>query len=169
MRKVLLIWMVLWSACKKNPPQQPTQYLNDGFLEASKKANKTIKEIDYEQIRDFIEQQEEDYIAQSGFYMTPTQGMNPPQDGSEIEYSYQVKNLKEEVIYSFEEIGIQHIIMGQQSMIRAIEYGLKKMGEGESTKLLIPSSLAYGITGDGNKIGTDQPLLVDLKLISVSH
>ena len=64
--------------------------------------------------------------------------------------------------------GFRDIPLGKVSDIKAVENALKKLKTGEEVKLLVPSALAFGTYGDGEKIGSDIPLIIDLKIIE-SH
>jgi len=48
-----------------------------------------------------------------------------------------------------------------------VQEGLKKMREGDKVKMIIPSHLAHGLTGDMNKIKPLTPIVVDLHLIEI--
>lgn len=162
-----LLTIFLVSACQKNPPQYPTVYSNDGFLEYSKKFNKDLKDKENEDIQDYIQEQKEDYLStNAGFYMTRTKldSVRLVKDLDTIKFEYQVRNLNDSVIYDYNSVGKQHIVLGQSSIIRGIEFGLKRMSEGETATLLIPSSLAYGVDGDRKNITADTPLVIQIKL-----
>lgn len=169
--KILLFSLLLCSgavlSCKKNPPQHPTQYANDGFLEYSKKFNKQLKDEEDKDIQIYIQNHSEDYLqTNAGFFMTRTEMNNARtvRDLDTIRFQYQVSDMDDEIIYSYDEIGEQLLVMGQASMIPGIEYGLKRMSEGEYAKLLLPSVLAYGVDGDRNEIGADKSLVIEIKL-----
>jgi|SRR5690606_19183657 len=153
--------------CKKNPPQYPTVYSNDGFMEYSKKFNKQLKDSEDKDIQLYIQKHSEDFLpTNAGFFMTRTEVENVRnvKDFDTIRFNYQVSDMEDQIIYSYEDIGEQLIVMGQSSMIPGIEYGLKRMSEGEYAKLLVPSSLAYGVDGDREDIGVDVPLVIEIKL-----
>lgn len=154
-------------SCKKNPPQYPTVYSNDGFLEYSKKFNRELNVSENAQIKDYIQGHSEDYLqTNAGFYMTRTKldSVRLVKDRDTIRFNYQVRNLKDSIIYEYDEIGEQLIVLGQTSVIPGIEYGLKRMSEGENARLLVPSGLAFGVNGDRKSIGADQPLVIDIEL-----
>ncbi|MXV37744.1 hypothetical protein GO491_03475 [Flavobacteriaceae bacterium Ap0902] len=154
-------------SCKKNPPQYPTTYSNDDFMEYSQKFNRELKDLELEKINDYTRNHPEDYLyTNAGFYMTRTRmdSAYRVQDFDTIQFDYELSNLQDDVIYSFDEIGNQTMVLGQSPMIQGLEYGLKRMSEGENAIILIPSSLGYGVSGDGDKIGTDQPLKIELRL-----
>ncbi|MDO5655385.1 MAG: FKBP-type peptidyl-prolyl cis-trans isomerase [Flavobacteriaceae bacterium] len=163
----LIFLTISLSACKKNPPQYPTIYSNDGFLEYSKKFNKQLNSLENEEIQEYIRERSEDYLqTNAGFFMTRTRldSVRLVKDMDTIKFQYQVKNLQDSMIYDYETIGKQLIVLGQSSIIPGIEYGLKRMSEGEKATLLLPSGLAYGVDGDRKKIGADEPLVIEIKL-----
>ena len=45
-----------------------------------------------------------------------------------------------------------------------LQEGLKKMKVGDKAKMIIPSHLAHGITGDLNKIPPLTPLIIDIQV-----
>lgn len=161
----------LFIGCKQTAqPQEPTSYSNDGFMAYSKEFNKQLKEKENKEIKNYIENHTVDFVqTNAGFFMTKTRlgEARVVKNKDSIVYYYQIKNLKDSLLYSYKDNGRQVIVMGQTNIIQGIEYGLKRMSEGENATILLPSSLAYGVKGDRNKIGTDQPLVVDLKLENI--
>ncbi len=79
------------------------------------------------------------------------------------------KDLKNTIIYSYDEVGVKKEVMNKARMIRGVEYGLKRMSPNTEATLLLPSALAYGNTGDNNKISGDQPLIIELKLFQIHN
>lgn len=163
----LILLAATFSSCRKNPPQYPTVYSNDGFLEYSKKFNKQLNNLENSQIQEYIQEHSQDFLkTNAGFYMTRTRldSVRLVKDMDTIKFIYQVKNLEDSLIYDYDDIGEQLIVLGQSSIIPGIEYALKRMSEGDQATLLLPSGLAYGVDGDRKNIGTDQPLVIDIKL-----
>lgn len=163
---IFFLLMILL-ACNNSQPQNPTIYSNDGFLDYSKKFNKELNQLENEQIQDYILNQNTEFFStDAGIYITKTElnSVNTVEEKDTIWFQYGVKNLKDSIIYTKEEIGKKAVVLGQSSMIRGLEFGLKRMTEGERAILLIPSGLAYGVKGDGNKIGADQPLVINIEL-----
>lgn len=162
--------MVFTSSCKKNPPQYPTSYGNDGFLDYSKKFNKQLKDLELEKIQEYIRNHKEDFLYTNDvFFMTRTKmdSVRRVQDFDTITFEHQISNLKDSVIYSFDDKKSQTMVLGQSTIIPGLEYGLKRMSSGEEATLLLPSSLCYGVTGDGDKIGADQPLKIQVRLKNI--
>ena len=62
--------------------------------------------------------------------------------------------------------GFRDIPIGKVNDIKAVENAVTKLKTGEEATLLVPSALAFGPYGDGNKIGNDIPLIIKLKIIN---
>lgn len=166
----LFIGLLLIGCKQTAQPQKPTSYLNDGFMTYSKEFNKQLKDKENKEIQAYIQNHTTDFVqTNAGFFMTKTQlgQTRRVKDRDSIVYYYQIKNLNDSLIYSFQDKGKQVIVMGQENIILGIEYGLKRMTEGEKATILLPSSLGYGVKGDEDKIGMDQPLVIDLKLENI--
>ena len=87
--------------------------------------------------------------------------------GEYIEFEYQVSDLENNILYSYNENKIQKIIIGKADIVRGLHAALQLIPEGESAKLLLPSFLAYGGYGDTQKIAPDTPIIMDVKVIAI--
>ncbi len=83
-------------------------------------------------------------------------------------FAYQIRNLNNDIIYSFSEIGKQRYKVDKQDIILGLQEGLKLMNEGEEFTFLFPSYKAFGYVGNGNKIGVNQPLVYEVKLLKIN-
>jgi len=91
-----------------------------------------------------------------------------PELGDEIKYLYNVSNLKGKVIYSTTEIDTINAVFGKEDQISGINESLSKMTIGEERALVLPFFKAYGLTGDGGRIGMNQGLKIKIKLIEIN-
>ncbi|MDO5510708.1 MAG: FKBP-type peptidyl-prolyl cis-trans isomerase [Weeksellaceae bacterium] len=169
---ILLASLLLLTSmsCRKNPPQYPTVFSNDGFLEYSKKFNKDLVQMENEQFIEYMQTHPGDFIqTTAGFYMTRTamDSLAVAEDRDTISFTYRIDNIQDSTLYNYETIGRKTIVMGQTNLIPGIEYALKRMQPGEEATVLVPSTLAYGLEGDGAAIGADQPLIVYIKLFKI--
>lgn len=83
-------------------------------------------------------------------------------------FAYQIKTLDNRIVYSFSEIGKQRYKVDKQDIIIGLQQGLKLMKEGEEFTFLFPSYKAFGYAGDGNKIGVNEPLIYEVKLLKIN-
>ena len=143
--------------------------------------------IDYDKFEKLEREEIESYLAnnkakkfikkESGlYYLEIVEGTGiAPADNDTAYVKYTGMFLNGDVFQSFTDDDLPHKIMvGSLSIIQGFSEGLKYMKEGGKATILIPSSLAYGITGDyyvidGNiyPISGYTPLLFDIELIEV--
>lgn len=57
--------------------------------------------------------------------------------------------------------------LGEGMEVRGVEEGIMNMLPGEKARLIIPNHLAYGLSGDGDKIPPGAALFIDVNLIKV--
>ena len=119
-----------------------------------------------------------DYILRYGYKMESTktglhyllqeegQGKSPSFQ-SVVTLKYRVDFLNGNYCYSSDSSGLLQFTLGQSDEPSGLQEGLVKMKEGGKAIFIIPSYLAYGLTGDGNKIGNNQTLVYHVSLMKV--
>ena len=124
------------------------------------------------------QEQIEDYIKRYGYKMitTPTglhyllqdsgQG-RAPVFKSVVSLKYKVEFLNGNYCYSSDSSGVLQFSIGQSDEPTGLQEGLLKLKEGGKAIYIVPSYLAYGLTGDGNKIGNNQTLVYHVTLLKV--
>ena len=60
------------------------------------------------------------------------------------------------------------LFLGRNEQVRGLEEGLSFMAPGDKAHIILPAHLAYGMSGDGNKIGPGKALYYDLELVNAS-
>ena len=60
-------------------------------------------------------------------------------------------------------------VVDKEEIIPALRYGIKELRAEESGVFLMPSFLCYGYQGDGEKIVPNQPLIIEINLISLKN
>ena len=71
-------------------------------------------------------------------------------------------------MYSKEDLGIKKYIIDKEDFISGLQKGIKLMKIGETVTFVIPSYSAFGIAGDGNKIGINQSIKSKVTLININ-
>lgn len=98
------------------------------------------------------------------YYMqTDTINAVSPVKGDEVVFSYEIKDLKDSIIYSKEELGDKNYLVDKEDLISGLQDGIKLMKEGEIVTFLFPSYKAYGYSGF-EKINSNQPLIYTVHL-----
>ena len=85
-----------------------------------------------------------------------------------VTVSYQVSLLNGEEIYNSQEHGDLTFVLEKSEIARGLQEGLKHLSKGDKALMIIPAHLAYGLTGDGNKISHYDAIVVDTELTSIS-
>ncbi len=120
------------------------------------------------------------WVERRGFQMNDTQtglkwmvlaeGTGPkPRLLSEVELKYTIHSLEDEYIYSSDSSGTLKLVVGQSDEPSGLQEGLLLIPEGTKARFVIPYFLAYGLTGDGDKIGNAMSLVYDVELLHVHN
>ncbi|MGJ8742857.1 gliding motility-associated peptidyl-prolyl isomerase GldI [Polaribacter sp.] len=161
-------------ACSKNEPRKPinpkpSTTLFKEIVEESKALNK----VEDAKISRFIKKDTLNTynVSPHGFWYTYNTKIEEdnatPIAGNEVEITYNIKNLKETILYSKAALGVKKYKIDKEDFIPALQVGIKLMKIGETITFVIPSYNAFGIAGDGNKIGLNQSIISTVTLISI--
>jgi FKBP-type peptidyl-prolyl cis-trans isomerase len=170
MRNVLigLALLSLW-AC--NEPKKPVVLPSDQELkEGLEKVNKMISQDEKRDI--------DAYIKRYGWNMKETgTGLRymiykdgdgeTPKPGDVVWVEFQVNLLDGTLCYSSQITGEQSFVVDFDSVESGLHEGIKLLKEGASAKFIIPSHLAFGLVGDGDKIPPLSPLVYDIELLQI--
>ena len=81
--------------------------------------------------------------------------------------AYTEKLLDGTVVYSSSKSGLKSFVIGHSRMPSGLEEGIILLKVGEKAKFILPSHLAYGLSGDGSKIPPNVPIIFDVELIQL--
>ena len=173
--KFLLFLSVLFIGCSKVEPRRPMNPKpSTTILQETIKESKMLNKIEDEKIINLIKRDSTtNYIASTnGFwysYVTKIEDEKPtPQSGNEVTIEYNIRDLNNTVIYNKEELGNKKHKVDKEDFISALQTGIKLMKVGETITFVIPSYNAFGISGDGNKIGINQSIKSTVTLININ-
>ncbi len=94
-------------------------------------------------------------------------GLKSVEDENHVLISYKVALLDGSVVYDSDSTGVLEIKIGKSEVASGLQEGLKLMREGDKALFIVPSHLAYGLTGDGDKIKQYQVLVIDVDSLRV--
>jgi FKBP-type peptidyl-prolyl cis-trans isomerase len=86
--------------------------------------------------------------------------------GDEIKMNYRVSLLDGTQLYSSDSSGTIGFIVDKSDMASGLHEGVKFMRPGDKAIFIMPSHLAYGLTGDGGKISHYKILVVEAEVLS---
>ena len=120
------------------------------------------------------EQQIDSYVARRGWQMQRLDGgarvmETTPVAGRPVEYEdtvvirYRVESLNGTVIYDRCD---DTVVVGRQRPTRGLDAALRTLHHGASARVILPSEQAYGVVGDGDRIGSRMVLVYEVKVES---
>ena len=88
--------------------------------------------------------------------------------GKIARFEYETKLLSGEIIYSSKQSGPKEFRIGSGGVESGLEEGILLLREGDKARLVIPSFLAHGLSGNQDKIPPMATLIYTLKLIEIN-
>ncbi len=160
--------LLLYSCGQSNDPGKKTNSKN--IEESLLKANRQLVKTEDQQINDFI--------SRYGWKMNETgtglrylvfRNGNGEKvvKGNKVTITYTVSLLNGEVCYSSEKTGNKVFIVGQGGVEAGLEEGILFLKKGDRAKIILPSHLAFGLVGDGDKIPAKATLVYDIELLEI--
>ncbi len=99
--------------------------------------------------------------------VNPGEGTKTVVDGNRVLISYRIGLLDGSTVYSSDSTGNVDFVVGKSDFASGLQEGLKYMKKGDEAILIVPSHLAYGLTGDGDRISHYDVLVIELKLLDI--
>lgn len=172
---VLLLITCLILSCKSPDARRPESVQSGSFIKVSAERNIKLNKKEQALIQKIIDNNpEHEYIAsESGFWYYYNNKVEhdtiTPQFGDIVSFTYNVKDLDANTIYTEDEISIQNYVMDKEELFTGLREGLKLMKPGEIVTFLFPSQKAYGYYGDTNRIGTNIPLMCKVTVNTIKQ
>lgn len=173
-RIYFLFVLIVSFSCSKSVPRKPINPKPSTtiFQENIAATKQLIKNEEYK-ILEFIKKDSTNiYLSsKSGFWYTYQNKIEKelptPKTGDDVTFTYTIKNLNDSILYSKEELGVQNYRVDKEDFISGIQRGIKLMKIGETITFVIPSYNAFGVSGDGNKIGVNKTIKTTVTLINI--
>lgn len=168
--KILTIGVVvIFVSCTRPQPRKPVTQSTSTFLQESIIRNKIINKVEEEAFIKLMQaDSSKDYItSEYGFWyyynnkISETSAL--PKTGDEVTFTYEIRDINDEIIYTKEELGEKNYLVDKQELITGLQDGIKLMKEGETVTFLFPSHKAYGYSGY-KKIKSNEPLIYEVTL-----
>lgn len=167
---LLTIALIMVSCKQHESARKPISRSSGSFMKQSVERNKKLVASEEDQIKSIIKNNPKiDYIASKKGYwyyydVQNTTDTLTPKKGDVAFFTYEIKDLKGEIIYSELELRPQTYYVDKQEIMMGLRAGIKLMHKKEKVNFLFPSHIAYGYHGDNKKIGTNQPIMVTVTL-----
>ncbi|MFP4289885.1 MAG: FKBP-type peptidyl-prolyl cis-trans isomerase [Bacteroidales bacterium] len=165
-----LIFIILPAGCSNTPEDEKNIVTRNQVEKTLMGANHKLVDAEQQEITDFIQRRNWDMEKTgSGLrYMFYHEGEGEPvQMDKVVEIKYEVSLLTGDVIYSSKDDGVMEFMLGKGSVEEGLEEGLLMMKENDKAIFILPSHLAHGVPGDGNKIPRRATIVYDVELTDV--
>ena len=174
--KILFIIGILFLGCSKVAPRRPIDpKKSTTILKETIKESKRLNKIEEDRILALIKNDSINTykVSTNGFWYTYIQKIEEnkitPKSGDIVTFEYNITDLQDNLIYSKDSLGVKKLNVDKEDFISALHTGMKLMKIGETITFVIPSYSAFGIVGDGNKIGINQSIKSTVTLININN
>ncbi len=170
---IIILWMLFFISCSKPEARRPINPKASTTVSNLVKENKIINELENKKIEQLIVRDSINLYKAStkGFWYTyikkTVKNTQNPQKGDVVIFSYDIRNLQGNTLYTKEELGIKKYTVDKEDFISGLQDGIKLMKKGEIITFVVPSYRAFGVTGDGNKKGINQSIISTITLIDI--
>lgn len=161
-------------SCSNSQPRRPINPKPSATsIQTNVKTSKQLIEREETEILDFISKDSliNYEISTNGFwyaYETKIESQVPtPKTGDTVAFQYDIRSLNDSIIYSKFVLGVKKYKVDQEDFISGIQQGIKLMKVGETIIFVIPSYKAFGVSGDGNKIGMHTTIKSKVTLLNI--
>ena len=174
--KALFLLLFVCFSCVNIEPRRPINPKpSRTILDEVIKENKILNTIEDQKIQQLIalDSTRVYHTSSYGFWYTyihkKNEDLPTPKLGNEVSFEYEISDLNDSIIYSKAALGIKNYKIDKEDFIAAIQKGIKLMKTGETITFVIPSYNAFGISGDGNKIGINQSIKSTITLLNIKQ
>lgn len=176
-KNVVLIFSLLIGliACqKKAEVRTPVSQSGGEYIKASAERNQYMVSDELKAIQQYIKNDSlhKYYQSESGFWYKYLQAnikdTITPTTGDIVDIEYSIKYLNNEIVYNVDETSPKIYVVDKQEIIPGLRRGIKIMRPNERVVFLFPSHLGYGLIGDQDRIGSNQPIICEVFLKAIN-
>lgn len=165
---ILLIILFVFSCSDKKTENKSNPVDKQEIKTKLEEVNRYWIQQELKMIDDFVNNQEIDFIRTGTglrYAVTNQNRGDLIEQGDLVTISYEISSLKGDVFYTSDNEGYKTFIVGRGGVESGLEEAILKLHKGDEAQLIIPSHLAHGLLGDGDKIPAKTTLIYKLKVI----
>ena len=165
----VILAIVIMISCKDNCQTQQSSQSVDAkeCRESMEKANRYIAIQENEAIDDYVERHQMN-VVETGTglrYRIVKQGDTELiKRGDVVSMEYEVRLLTGDLLYSSKEDGKKTFLVGKGGVESGLEEAVLYLHKGDVADVIIPSHLAFGLLGDGDKVPPRAVLIYKIKI-----
>ncbi len=162
--------MLIGVSCKKPEARRPKKHGTTNFYKEVIEKNKKLNTLEKKRLEKLISLDtiRKYHSSANGFWYAyvkkDTVNTNFPKFEDIVQIQYNITDINGNIIYDNQERVYK---VDKEDFIPALQDGIKLMKKGETITFVIPSYRAFGVVGDGNKVGVNQPIKSTVTLIDI--
>lgn len=165
----VIMAIIMLFSCENNCQTQKSSQSIDAKQrkESMEKANRYIVIQENEAIDDYVERHQMDVVKiGTGLrYRIVKQGDTEfIKRGDVVSMEYEVRLLTGDLLYSSKEDGKKTFLVGKGGVESGLEEAVLHLHKGDVADIIIPSHLAFGLLGDGDKVPPRAALVYKIKI-----
>ena len=170
--RIILLSFIFASCGKNNKSSRnaDTSFLHEPLINA----NKMYVEKESNEINEFIKKHQlEMNTSGTGLryliYKKANASSSSPLaiQGKLARVNYSISLLNGTKCYSSDSTGAREFLIGKDQVESGLHEGIQLMKVGEKALFILPSHLAHGLVGDGNKIPPRSTVIYEIELLSL--
>ena len=171
MRRVVYLLLtgslfLLFSCHERSSPQEANEKLS---AEQLAEINRQLLIKDRERIVSYITRKDLDMKeTDTGLWISSEAGNGNIKEGDRVTLEYTCSLLDGTPVYKSDEDGLMIFEVGKSDVPAGINEGVKMLGEGSETVMILPGYLGYGLLGDEKKIPARSILVYKMKVLAVN-
>lgn len=167
-----IVVFVFIVSCSKPEPRKPIKRKTGSFMKESIDRNKKLNKLEENLLQ--VKMQNDSthtyHTSANGFwyFYNKKVSLNTqfPVKGDEVIFSYEIRTLKDSILYSKQELGDKRYLVDKEELIAGLQDGIKLMHKDEIITFLFPSHKAFGYTGN-ERVYPNEPLIYTVHLKNI--
>jgi len=169
---IILLSALLAAGCREVPTYDIAAPKGDTLKENMISANRIIAKSEAQQIDAYLERRGWDKARiANGVWVAEYENSEMPL-GAAIGYEdtvalrYRVETLGGEEIYAW---SADTVVCGRLKPTRGLDAALRTLHAGATARVIVPSEMAYGVVGDGDRIRSRTVLVYTVEIVDVKQ
>jgi len=166
----LVILSLLLVSCNQENTERNKEANTDGAEESLEKVNRYLVKSEKQDIENYIRRHgwEMEETGSGLYYQIFHEGKGKKaEEGDLAVLDYKTWLINGNLVYTSKTDGRKEFLIGKGGVESGLEEGILLLKEGDKARFILPSHLAYGLLGDGNKIPQRTAIIYELELIKL--
>jgi FKBP-type peptidyl-prolyl cis-trans isomerase len=159
-----------FSNCNSDVKEDQSEIDSTELKETLVKANKLFVERENERINSYIARYNYNMVETGTglrYELLNTVEGEPAKDGDYVKLVYTCKVVDGEQLVGIDGVDTLEFIIGKTELPAGLNEGVQLMGEGSKARFILPTHLAYGLTGDEENVPANAALLYNVQLLKI--